>query len=111
MAAPVERPRPLRGRRRAREGRAAAPFRLGRRAAGAGPGARPGARGRAAVSAARVLAKADLEYPELLRALSDSPATLWVRGALSAAAPAVAVVGSRRPTPYGRRMARLLAGG
>lgn len=59
----------------------------------------------------RLLTKADAEYPELLKALSGSPEALWVRGSLLPAAPAVAVVGSRRPTDYGRRMARVLAAG
>lgn len=58
----------------------------------------------------RVLTAADAEYPELLRALSGAPERLWVRGRL-AAAPAAAIVGSRRPTPYGLRMARRLAAG
>ncbi|MBI2361781.1 MAG: DNA-protecting protein DprA [Elusimicrobia bacterium] len=59
----------------------------------------------------RLVAKPDAEYPALLRALSGAPESLWVRGSLLPAAPAVAVVGSRRPTPYGRRMARVLAAG
>ena len=59
----------------------------------------------------RRLAKADPAYPELLRALSGSPESLWADGSLSPAGPAVAVVGSRRPTPYGRRMARALSAG
>lgn len=58
----------------------------------------------------RPLTPAHPDYPELLRALPGAPAALWLRGRL-AAAPAVAVVGSRRPTPYGLRMARALAGG
>lgn len=58
----------------------------------------------------RALAPTDAEYPELLRALAGAPERLWVRGAL-AAAPTVAIVGSRRPTPYGLRMARRLAAG
>lgn len=55
--------------------------------------------------------RGDAEYPELLAALSGAPERLWVQGTLLPAAMAVAVVGSRRPTPYGRRMARRLAGG
>ncbi len=58
-----------------------------------------------------VLGTGDPGYPELLRAISDAPPRLWVRGTLTSAAPAVAIVGSRRPTPYGRRMARRLAAG
>jgi len=58
----------------------------------------------------RVLTRGDAEYPELLRVLAGAPERLWVRGAL-ALAPTVALVGSRRPTPYGLRMARRLASG
>lgn len=59
----------------------------------------------------RTLRRGDGEYPELLAALAGAPETLWITGTLLPAAPAVAVVGSRRPTPYGRRMARRLASG
>jgi DNA processing protein len=47
------------------------------------------------------------EYPELLLATSDPPLGLFVRGRLHHS-PAVAVVGSRKATPYGRQVARLL---
>lgn len=58
----------------------------------------------------RALTPADPDYPELLRALTGAPDRLWVRGRLDPA-PTAAIVGSRRPTPYGLRMARRLAGG
>lgn len=58
----------------------------------------------------RALTASDPEYPELLRELAGAPARLWVRGRLDPA-PTVALVGSRRPTPYGLRMARRLATG
>lgn len=48
------------------------------------------------------------EYPALLREIYDPPATLWVKGTIPAG-PAVAIVGSRRATPYGLRVARQLA--
>ena len=52
---------------------------------------------------------ADPEYPELLLEIPDPPAALFYRGdiRLMAKRPAVAVVGSRTPTMYGREMARL----
>jgi DNA processing protein len=48
-------------------------------------------------------------YPERLRRLADPALLLWVRGAPEAlSAPAVAVVGPRAPTLYGRLVARAL---
>lgn len=58
---------------------------------------------------ARVLAGDDAEYPDILRAVSEAPLLLMVRGRLGPPTGAVALVGSRRPTPYGLRMAGLLA--
>lgn len=53
---------------------------------------------------------ADAAYPPLLKTIYDPPPVLFVRGALpSAARPHLAIVGSRAPTPYGRRAARLFA--
>ena len=46
-------------------------------------------------------------YPVLLQTMTDPPLGLFVRGELDDA-PAVAVVGSRKATPYGRQVARLL---
>lgn len=49
-------------------------------------------------------------YPERLAALADAPACLFVRGEIAAfAARAVAIVGSRAPTPYGVAVAERLA--
>ena len=49
-------------------------------------------------------------YPALLAETYDPPSVLYVRGALSAADQrAVAVVGTRGPTVYGKEMARRLA--
>lgn len=48
-------------------------------------------------------------YPALLASVPDAPDELHLRGTLKTCG-ALAIVGSRRPTPYGRRMARLLAG-
>jgi DNA processing protein len=47
----------------------------------------------------------DLEYPGPLAAIVDPPDVLFVRGTLPSA-PAVAVVGTRRSTAYGRGLAR-----
>jgi DNA processing protein len=52
------------------------------------------------------------DYPELLAAIPAAPRVLYVRGALTPAdRRAVALVGSRRCTPYGRRLAERLAAG
>jgi DNA processing protein len=49
-------------------------------------------------------------YPPLLREIFDPPLTLYARGDMALAKnPAVAIVGSRRPTAYGRAMAQRLA--
>ncbi|MFM7261177.1 MAG: DNA-processing protein DprA, partial [bacterium] len=58
----------------------------------------------------RVLLLGDPDFPALLRVAPDPPAVLFVRGALAAEPePAVAIVGSRRATPYGRLHAARLA--
>ncbi len=59
---------------------------------------------------ARLLFRGDPEYPALLGKLSGAPDVLYVLGTLAPAAP-LAIVGSRRPTAYGLRMARVLARG
>ncbi len=55
-----------------------------------------------------VVAQSDPAYPALLRAIADPPAVLFVRGTLPDG-PAVALVGSRRATPYGLAAAGRLA--
>ncbi len=53
----------------------------------------------------------DEAYPHLLRQIDDPPPVLYVRGAiLDADAWAVAIVGTRRATVYGREVAEMLAG-
>lgn len=48
----------------------------------------------------------DERFPPLLRQIYDPPAFLWLRGTLTEAdARAVAIVGTRRSSDYGRRMA------
>ena len=59
---------------------------------------------------ARVVLEGDDGYPELLLATHDPPALLFVRGALSSVPEAaVAIVGSRRASAYGRLQAGRLA--
>jgi len=49
-------------------------------------------------------------YPERLREIYDPPPVLWVRGALALLTrPAIAVVGTRHPSPYGSGVAEMLA--
>jgi DNA processing protein len=53
---------------------------------------------------------ADADYPERLREIFDPPAVLWVRGDRNLLArPAIAVVGTRSPSPYGTGMAEMLS--
>jgi DNA processing protein len=67
---------------------------------------------RAARKAIRILIRDDPEYPGILAQLPDPPALLYARGVLRVEDdPAVAVVGSRRATPYGIEMARGIAAG
>jgi DNA processing protein len=52
----------------------------------------------------------DEDYPERLREIFDPPPVLWVLGnAKLLARPAIAVVGTRHPTPYGTGMAEVLS--
>src|SRR5207245_406391 len=61
---------------------------------------------------AAVLTLEDDSYPALLRASSDPPPILYLRGRLAAEdVRAIAVVGSRRATPHGIDVARRLASG
>jgi DNA processing protein len=53
----------------------------------------------------------DPAYPERLRSIADPPLVLALRGVLGADEPAVAVVGARRASGYGRRAAEELARG
>jgi DNA processing protein len=57
---------------------------------------------------AHVVVRGDESYPALLREIPDPPLALTVRGAL-APEPCVAVVGARRASEYGRRVAFELA--
>jgi DNA processing protein len=65
---------------------------------------------RLAALGASALTIEDPEYPAPLRNLPDPPPVLFVRGELSVADEwAVAIVGTRRATPYGRQVAEYLA--
>ena len=58
----------------------------------------------------RRLTPGNSEFPNLLLQTKDIPDFLTVRGTLPSG-PAVALVGSRKPSVYGKRMARRLAAG
>jgi DNA processing protein len=50
------------------------------------------------------------EYPERLREIFDPPPVLWVLGDVKLLTrPAIAIVGTRHPSPYGTGMAEILA--
>ena len=64
---------------------------------------------RLAAAGARVVTWADDEYPSRLRQIPDPPPALFVRGEVADLdRPAVAVVGARRASGYGRRVAEEL---
>src|SRR5579862_104470 len=60
---------------------------------------------------ATFLAWSDSGYPVRLREIADPPLTLAVRGTLLDDEPTVAIVGTRRASEYGRRIAGELADG
>jgi DNA processing protein len=63
-------------------------------------------------SGIRILTPLDEEYPRPLKEIHDPPLALYVRGRFETRdARAIAVVGTRKPTHYGRDMAVLIAGG
>lgn len=57
----------------------------------------------------RLLVGTDSEFPALLRKIYDPPIALYARGRAIPPGPAVAVVGTRRPSQYGRAVARQVA--
>ena len=60
----------------------------------------------------RIIIEGDDEYPGLLSRIHDPPGVLFVRGGFEPCdALAVAIVGARHATGYGRRVASQLAGG
>jgi DNA processing protein len=65
---------------------------------------------RVIAQAATVVSYACPEYPERLREIYDPPPVLWVRGDVKLLSrPAIAVVGTRHPTPYGTGIAEMLS--
>jgi len=61
---------------------------------------------------ARVLTLEDPGYPRQLRNIADPPPVLYLKGDLSPSDdPAIAIVGTRRPTVYGRQAAEVFARG
>jgi DNA processing protein len=57
-----------------------------------------------------ILVYEDEDYPERLREIFDPPPVLWALGDLRLLSrPAIAIVGTRHPTPYGTGMAEVLA--
>ncbi|MCR4440411.1 MAG: DNA-processing protein DprA [bacterium] len=61
--------------------------------------------------AAHIVTFWDAQYPRLLKSISDPPAFLFVRGSLRAEGnQAVAVVGTRSPSDYGRLVTARLCG-
>ena len=67
---------------------------------------------RAAAAGARILTQIDAEYPQALLQIHDPPLALYIWGGLqSRDCSGIAVVGTRRPTHYGRGVARRLASG
>ncbi len=57
----------------------------------------------------RVITIRDPEYPELLRHIYDPPAVLFVRGTLHCDEKMIAIVGSRKASAYGAKVAYTLA--
>lgn len=58
----------------------------------------------------RIVLPEDLEYPALLREIPDLPQVLFVRGNLSAMHLPLAVVGTRKMSPYGRSVTEQIVG-
>lgn len=57
----------------------------------------------------RLIVFQDEKYPASLRSIPDPPVVLYVQGDWEDEAPHVALVGSRKPTPYGLNTAQLLS--
>jgi DNA processing protein len=66
--------------------------------------------GKAAAQGASIVTHGCAEYPERLKEIWDPPPVLWVKGdAKLLSRPAISVVGTRHPTPYGTGMAEILS--
>ncbi len=64
---------------------------------------------RAIQTGARMITSWDTCFPTILTEIFDPPAFLWVKGTLQAEEQAISIVGTRRPSAYGRRIAHALA--
>ncbi len=60
-------------------------------------------------SGARMVTSWDHRFPAILTEIYDPPAFFWVLGSLRADDQAISIVGTRRPSTYGRRTAQALA--
>lgn len=70
-----------------------------------------GAKGASSVPPSRSIERLDPEFPAQARTVEHLPTRLWIRGSVTPDdALAVAIVGSRRATPYGLAIAERLAG-
>ncbi|MBN2297014.1 MAG: DNA-processing protein DprA [Deltaproteobacteria bacterium] len=58
---------------------------------------------------ATVIGMGDPSYPEALRHIADPPVALYIRGSIDDLQPAVAIVGTRSPSHYGKEMAHRMA--
>ncbi len=66
---------------------------------------------RARAQKIHILCADDFLFPSLLRTIQDPPVLLYLRGKIDCLnKPAVAVIGSRAATDYGRRVSSMLAG-
>jgi DNA processing protein len=66
--------------------------------------------GKVAAQGATIVTYGCPEYPERLKEIYDPPPVLWVKGNTKLLSrPAIAVVGTRHPTPYGTGMAEMLS--
>jgi DNA processing protein len=64
----------------------------------------------AAAESAQIITFVCPEYPDRLKEIYDPPPVLWIRGdPRLLSRPAIAVVGTRHPSPYGSGMAEMLA--
>jgi DNA processing protein len=65
---------------------------------------------RVAAQGATILTYGCADYPERLKEIYDPPPVLWVRDSVGLLArPAIAIVGTRHPSPYGSGMGEMLA--
>ncbi|MFH1618457.1 MAG: DNA-processing protein DprA [bacterium] len=62
-------------------------------------------------NSARILLRGDEGYPCILNDIPDPPLLLYIKGEISPEAVAAAVVGTRKPTGYGKKMAASIAFG